>query len=323
MLDELKFVQGAVASKELVQGLTHFRIQGGHIQGFNGRIALSSPIAFAIDCTPKASTLVSAISRCEEAVQLGMTPTGRLSIKSGKFRSYVDCITDVTPHVEPEGVFVDIDGAKLLEALVKLQPFIATDAARPWSTGVLFSGTSAYATNNVVIAQCWLGAEFPTSVNIPRDAVKELIRLKKVPVKFQMSPTSLTVHYEDGRWMRTALITTDWPDLDGLLNREHHAQPVPDDFFTGLECLKPFVDKFGRVILDVGHMRTSLTKEEEGGAYELDWLTNRTSFQVDMLLSLKGVATMLDLSSYPAPCAWFGKNGMRGMVMGLHLLEDV
>ena len=48
MLNELKFVQGSVAKKELLPSLTHFKIEDGHIRGFNGTIAISAPKACAI-----------------------------------------------------------------------------------------------------------------------------------------------------------------------------------------------------------------------------------------------------------------------------------
>ena len=55
MLKELKFVQGAVSSKDFIPALTHFRIENGTVRSFNGLLALCSPIALDIDCTPKAS----------------------------------------------------------------------------------------------------------------------------------------------------------------------------------------------------------------------------------------------------------------------------
>ena len=44
MLDALKFVKGAVARKDAVAVLTHFRIQHRYIMGYNGLIALGHPL---------------------------------------------------------------------------------------------------------------------------------------------------------------------------------------------------------------------------------------------------------------------------------------
>lgn len=321
MLKKMKFVQGSVAKKDLLPALTHFRIENGHIQGFNGRIALSAPIDFDVDCTPKAEPLVRAISRCTEAVVLGMTKSGKLSVKSGKFRTYIDCVEGPTAHTQPTGDTVDIDGEVLLNALRILQPFIGNDAARPWSMGVLFDGQSAFATNNVVIAEHWLGAPFPVRVVVPRDAVKEMLRLKEAPIRFQMSNHALTAHYADGKWMMCNLIEVDWPDVRKVLDvPSQNLKAIPAEFFTGLESLKGFTDQYHRVIFDNGVMRTHAIDHEEGAGFELSWLEGKSTFSLPMISSLQGIAEKIDLSLYPKPCPWFG-GAVRGAIIGMHWLE--
>ncbi|QDP52380.1 MAG: putative beta sliding clamp [Prokaryotic dsDNA virus sp.] len=321
VLKTLRFVQGAVAKKDLVPALTHFHIENGRIQGYNGRIALSAPIELNVEANPKAAPLVRAISRCEETVQLGLTKTNRLSIKSGKFRSYIDCTDDVSAHVEPEGKFVDIDGELFIEALKKLEPLVGQDAARPWSNGILFRGQSAYATNNVILAEYWLGSPFPVEVNVPHLAIKEILRLKEPPERFQMADSSLTVHYSDGRWLRCTLIANPWPDIAPVFNVDYSAvQPIPESFFTGLDTLKDFTDKYNRIVFEPGRMRTHSIDYEEGAAFECDYIQNRSTFTLPMLQKLSGLADKLDLTAYPNPSPWMGEN-IRGVIIGLHWLE--
>lgn len=323
MLDELKFVKGSVAKKDLLPALTHFRIEASRIQGFNGKLALSTHIDFNIDCTPKASSLVNAINKCNETIQLGMTKTGRLSIKSGKFRAYVECVDGHTAHVEPEGTFVEVNGDMLLKALKLLQPFISDDAARPWANGVHFQGSSAYATNNVVMAEHWLGSPFPISVTIPRDAVAEIVRIGKAPVRFQVSENSMTFHYDDGKWARCGLISeNEWP-LEGIhkiFQDSGNQLNIPDEFFEGIDTLKPFTDRYNRVVFEKGLMRTHSLEFEEGAAFELKWLETKSTFSLPMILKLAGVAKTIDLSKYPAPCPWKGE-GIRGAIVGMHWIE--
>lgn len=73
MLTALKFCQGSIAKKDFLPALTHFRIEKGTVRGFNGMIALSSPINCDIDCTPEAIPLIKAIQNCKEAITLYMT----------------------------------------------------------------------------------------------------------------------------------------------------------------------------------------------------------------------------------------------------------
>lgn len=322
MLNELRFVQGVVAKKDFLPALTHFRIENQRVTGYNGKIALSAPINFDVDCAPKAMPLVRAIQQCEEAVQLGMTNAGRLSVKSGKFRTYIECVEGVTPHPQPDGDHVDINGEVLIDALTKLVPIVADDAARPWSNGVLFDGSSAFATNNVIVAEYWLGATFPKRICIPLHAVKEFLRIKKPPVRFQMSDSALTAHYEDGTWLRTNLIDTKWPDVRKVIDKPLSGlTAVPETFFSDLAKLKPFMDNFNRVIFKDGVMRTHAEDVEEGAMSELSWLQHNGTFSLPMLLKLEGVAEQMDLSQYPEPIAWTGKS-LRGVLVGMRWIEE-
>jgi hypothetical protein len=70
MLDALKFVRGAIARKDLVAALSHFRISGGRIKGYNGKIALCCPLPLDLDVMPKAEPFVKAIATCEQTVAI-------------------------------------------------------------------------------------------------------------------------------------------------------------------------------------------------------------------------------------------------------------
>lgn len=324
MLKELKFVKGSVAKKDLLPSLSHFRIENGRVFGYNGRIALSAPIDVTINCIPKAEPLVRAIDRCTEAVQLGLTPSGKLSVKSGKFRAYIECVEGKTPHVKPEGQYVDVNGDVLLKALKTLEPLIGDDASKQWTNGILFDGPSAFATNNVILAEYWLGAAFPIRINIPREAVKEILRIKSKPTQFQVTDSSFTVHYEDGCWLRSNLINSEWPNVVTLLNDNlpTNAVLIPETFFEDIEQIKSFTDNNNRVIFDPGIIRTHMVGSEEGAIIESTFINSQGSYVDSMLLKLKGLATKIDFTPYPdKPSPWVGES-LRGVIIGLRWLDE-
>jgi DNA polymerase III sliding clamp (beta) subunit (PCNA family) len=316
MLNELKFVQGAVAKKDYLPALTHFCIENGTVRGYNGTLALCSPIPFDIECKPKAAPMVQAIRNCTDTVVLSMTKAGRLSIKSGKFKALIDCVEGETSHVEPEGDIIEIDGQALLNAVKALQNFIGDDASRPWSNGVLLKGQSAFATNNVILVEYWTGVNFPT-LNLPRTAVREILRVDEPPILAQATDTSFTLHYSNKRWIRTQLLSTDWPDLAKILERESVQVPVNPELFVGLEVIKSFTDKMGRVTFHEGSLRTNL-EESEGADYELEGLTFPGSYNLEMLASLKDVVKTIDFTAYPRPCIFHGDR-LRGAIIGMRM----
>lgn len=317
MLKELKFVQGAVAKKDFLPAMTHFAIENGSVRSFNGMLALSSPIQCDLNCKPKGIPMVQAIGRCTETVQLSMTPTGRLAIRSGSFKAFIECIAEETPHVQPEGERIDFDGEAVLKAIKAVQPFIGNDASRPWTNGALLKGQSIYATNNVCLVEYWVGVDFPHVVNIPRQAIAEMVRINEPPSHAQLAENSLTLHYNDGRWIRTQLFNTEWPDLAKVLNRSHNAQGIPDRLFEGLETIKPFADKMGRVYIR-GNTLSTHEEPNEGASFEIDAVVPDSIFNIEMLLLLQGVAQSFDMSAHPEPGLFFGEN-LRGAIIGLRL----
>jgi len=319
VLKELKFVQGAVARKDLLPALSHFAIEGGTVRGYNGIIALSAPIALDIACKPKAEPMVRAIGNCDDTVSLSLTAGGRLSIKSGKFKAFIDCVEGETPHVMPTGQHVPINGEHLFAAVKVLSEFIGEDAARPWSNGILLRGVSAYATNNITLVEYWIGSEFPLTVCLPRMAVREMLRINEAPEGMQADEHSVTFFYSGNRWLRTQLLSTEWPDLGSVLDKGDPFAPTVEEvdtsLFEGLAVVKPFADKLGRAILKEGVLRTHVA-EGEGSLYDLTTLRANGVFNVDMLQLLQGVAQKWDLSTYPRPCFFYGDR-LRGAIIGM------
>lgn len=315
MYASLKFCAGSVAKKDFVADLKHFAIQGGRVRGFNGTLALSTPIPFDIDCTPNAEQLIKAVSKCDDTIQLSLTKAGRLSVKSAGFKAFVDCIQGETNHVEPEGEFVEFDGEVLLKGIQACAPFIGSDASRPWAGGILIKGQSMFATNNVMLVEYWLGAEFPIVVNIPRAAIREMQRINEPPINAQITTNSVTFHYSGERWLRTQLFATEWPDLSRVLNRPSEQVPIDERIFEGLESVKGFTDKMGTIFLMLDELRTH-ADEQEGAGFAMEGFGYKGKYNIDMLNLLKDTATSIDWTTYPGPCMFQGDR-IRGAIIGM------
>lgn len=317
MLKSLKFVQGSIAKKDFLPALTHFVIEMGKVRGFNGVIALCSPIPFDIACRPKADTLIKSIAACDETIQLSLTAAGRLAVKAGKLRTYIDCVQETTVHPLPEGRFVQFDGAVLLEGLKAVEPFIGNDASRKWANGVLVKDGSLFATNNVMLVQYWVGNLFDTVVNLPAVAVKEMLRINEPPAYAQLAEGSITFHYEGERWLRTQLYETEtWPDLNLVLGRPSIQTPIEEELFLAIETVKPFVGKLGTIIFNEQGITTT-TEENEGASYDVPGLAGVTGrYNIVHLELLKGAAKTIDWNGYPGPCM-FQNDRLRGAIIGV------
>lgn len=318
MIDSLKFVQGAVAKKDFVQELTHYHIEGGFIKAFNGMLGLCCPIDLDLDVKPNATQFNKAIQSCKETAALHLTDKGRLAIKSGPFRAFVDCIPGDFPEVAPEGREIPLNGG-LLKVIKTLAPFIAEDASRQWARGILLRGQSAYVTNNIVLIQHWLGYEFPVDLNIPRAAVVELIRIGEEPVSLQVGENNVTFHFEGDRWLRTQTYDLSWPDVDRVLSvGTPPTVPAPQALWEAAEDLAPFVDDLGRLFLSAGKASTS-QHDGEGASVDIPEIQHNGCFHFKQLGLVSKVVETIDFSQYPKPCPFLGKD-LRGVIIGMKVL---
>ena len=316
MLDALRFVQGAVAKKDFVAALTHYQIKNGFVKGHNGGLTLCSPIDLDIDVTPKAVTFAKAIATCKSVIQMHLTPSNRLSIKSGNFRALVDCIEEGFPHTDPEGDSIDLPNGGILKALKTLAPFIAEDASRGWARGILFRGQSAFSTNNVVLLEYWLGYEFPAEINVPRSAVMEMIRIGVDPIRMMVANNSVTFFYPEGKWLKTQLYSLEWPDLGKVLGKTNHPLLPPEGLWDALESAEPFVNKLRQVWLKNGTVSTD-SGQDAGATIDVPGIEGDLGiYNVDYLLELSEVVQAIDLTMYPNPCIFYGEN-IRGAIVGM------
>ena len=110
MLKALKFVQGAVAKKDFVPALTHFRIRNRTVTGFNGSLAICSPIPCDLDISPNATQFTKALAACTDTISLYVNAKGRLVVQSGNFQTFVDCDEPANfPDLTPRGQTTILD----------------------------------------------------------------------------------------------------------------------------------------------------------------------------------------------------------------------
>ena len=315
MLDELDFTRGAVATKDYSPALTHFHIRNGTIIGYNGAIAINAPLNLDLNCSPKAIPFVKAIQACKGGtIQLHITPNGKLAIRSGDFLVFVECIEEGYPDVKPEGEQIKFEGS-ILDAMRALEPFISIDASRPWSRGVLFRRSSAYATNNITLVEYQLTKEFSKELNVPAEAIQELLRIGREPETIQIAEGSVTFHFASGRWLKAQSLSTTWPDVSKILNRPFNPQKLPERFFTVLRDLLPFINEAEQVRFRDNKLATAQV-DDIGASMLFDGIPNGPIFNIKQLLLLENIITGIDFSLYPEPCLFSGKN-IRGAIVGM------
>lgn len=321
MLDALRFVASAVAKKDYVAELTHFKIKDGRVTGFNGVIALSTDIDVDLDIQPLASKLIAAVKACNSAIALSMTAAGKLAVRSGSFKSFVDCLPDdhLNTFVEPDGESIDL-GPGFMDAIKAVAPVMGVDASRPWFMGVKLQGASAFATNNVMLVEYWHGTPLPFDVVIPTVAINELLRIGETPTRVQITDRSLSFWFGEKRWLRTALLEGGaWPTdrMAQILGASTGEQlPIDPAFAEAVAKLKPFLGDSGTIFLSADKLATA-RNDDEGTSVEAPatGLLEMQAYHHQQLVILCEVAKTIDWTAYPGPCMFQG-GALRGALVG-------
>lgn len=195
-------------------------------QAQNGRYTVDMPTDLPV-CTVPAARLIAAWLACKGTPEPQVTDAN-LTIKAGRVRARIP-LSDggMYPRTQSNERTLDTPPgvAKLLD---RLDPFVATDASRPWATAVCLAGGYAYATNNVVLVRVPFPALLPHPVNVPQ-AVFEAVTALGEPVGLGFNGDAVTFYFEGGAWVKTQLITGDWPTktVDGLADQLSDTWEVP------------------------------------------------------------------------------------------------
>lgn len=292
----------------------YLRIAQGRMVADNGIVALSSPTTLTLNARPLGAPFLAAIKAAgKQAPAFSLTDTGRVSIRAGKLRAYVECAQDL-PEVLPQGKNVVLP-ENFMDALRKLLPLVGADPNRPWAQGVLLRGQSAYATNNIILAEHWLDQPLPELL-LPKNAVQELLRIDEVPHKALVNDAHATFFFSGDRWLLTRLYTATWPDVAQMLASvpTWNTHPVAEDFYASITTLSTLatdrsfvrftadamvVDDEERVVCEMAH----------SGA-DVEYI-----YPLTYLKMLEGIADAFDFG--PTPALWTGHQ-MRGVLLGRH-----
>ncbi len=317
MLEALRFVRGAVAQKDHIPILKHFRIQDERIQSYNGTLSLSAPITCDLTVQPLAETFVHAISLCDDTVSLHQTESGRLVVKSGDFKVYVDTSEEAFPEIKTTGETVDV--INILDAVKVLAPVMSEDASRPWSRGILFVQNSAFVTNNIVLVEHWLKHPIPRPFGLPAMAVKELLRIDEEPESIVVSSKTVTFDFTNDRKLTSSLLLiNNWPDIRSMLEIDEPGvcHNIGEEFFNTLHNLRPFTKDTRPVWLDNNQISTS-SNPEDGAHFTLPDTTGmQGTWSLEQLLKLEGIADRIAWGLTPKPCPFFG-DVVRGLIVGI------
>jgi len=316
MLEAIRTVFGAVATKDIVPILTHILIYNGRMQAGDGCVTIDCNFPSDIKpCAVPGQKLLQAVKGCGDEPGLSFTEGGKLAVKKGKFKAYLSVLPMEDFPVEKP----DADRNKAPDDFIKvvqdLRPFVSKDASRPWSMGILLKDGFAYATNNIILVRQridWSGRD----VIIPLRALDDLITMKENPLAIAGTDDSVTFFYRDSTWLKTQVLLSPWPDLAKILGSAKQPEDyVPPGFLDDVMKVKAFCSNVKFPQITIGET----VESDDGGDKAIvdGYNFPKGVFHADHLTLVLQSATKIDFSNFPAPCSFSNERGLFGVFVGV------
>lgn len=271
MKTSLKWLNEALSSKDLVTGMTHYRVQAGTIRATDGRITASHPWP-----STKEEFLVPGQ---EFEKVLGRMPDNQsptiavgednIKVKSGRFSGTIRTM----PLTEWN--YPGVDDAKwakvptgLLDLLEALRPFISDNAVQQWALCVALENGWAYATNNVAIAGAPCAGLKGISALLPVWAVDFVLGRRHDLLEWAWTENYVAFRWKNKAWMRSQLIVGKFHERAAQLVqaafKEKPSQKISPEFRAAFERVAELaedtvtvyadrvVSNFGKAIIEDG-----------------------------------------------------------------------
>lgn len=314
-IDALQFVS-LIHKNDGNLNKTHCRIENGMIYSYSEGVSIGIPIKEDLNACPHVIKFLSALKKCKEKVSITQLDSGRLSIKSGKFRAFVDCApSDTLVLVEPDQNIAIVTPV-IVTALSAVMPLLDDNppTGRSYLGGALLKKGSVIGTNGKALLEYWHGIDLPPGIIIPKSSINIIIRCSKELIGFGFSDTSATFHYDDGSFIKTQLYENNYPSTDSLFNSVGEKTNISEEFFESVSAIKDFSEE-GKIYFKKDGVYTS-KNDNDGACYEVEGVLKEGCFNYKYLESVKEYFKEISLSPDGVKLIFFG-GPCRGIIMGI------
>lgn len=312
LISALKFISAAQSKKGTTPNQTHCVMSNGMATAFDGVLTIGHPIEDDIAACPNTLLLLNALQKCGEQLSITQLDSGRLAVKSEKFKALVPCEQFATmPHMGCDVRCAVIDN-RVKTGLEMVGGLAEEDASRMVLAATLLEANTVTATNGKCLLQYWHGIDLPPNLLLPKAAVKAIVASNKNLAGFGFSSSSATFFFEDGSYIKTVLFEDSYPRVNHFFDRAVNLWPLPEDFFKAVHTLQSFSEN--RVLyFDGGAMRSDVNPEV-GASYEVPGLASGLAFNADYLMLMEMAFHKVDFAKDRA--TFFSNDEtMRGILM--------
>jgi len=208
----LAWLNEALAEKDIVAGMTYYRVENNVIKATNGRITASHPWPYDGAFLVPGNEFEKILRRMPDNPTLTVEDN-KIKLRFARFHGTIQTLPLTEwdyPGVEDAAWRPLPNG--LIDALSTLRPFISDNANQQWALCVALENGWAYATNNIAIAGMRCPELGPVMALLPVWAVDFIIGRADDLVQWSWAENYVAFRWSNGAWMRSQLIVGQFPE---------------------------------------------------------------------------------------------------------------
>ena len=306
----IRWLNEALSAKDLVTGMTYYRVKDKEIKATDGRLTASHPWPFGGEFLAPGAEFEKILRRMDGEPKIEIAENA-IKLRCGRNSGTIQTL----PLSEWD--YPGVEAAKWLpmpadlpQVLKALRPFISDNASQAWALCVALESGWAYATNNIALAgaRCQdLGA---IKALLPVWAIDFVLGRAEGLTHWSWSPNYVAFKWGNGAWMRSQLTIGQFPEKAAALVREaineKPTQIVTDEFRTAFrQCAELTEDT---VALYADHIESKFGKAEfaAGATCEVPEGSEFSLWGAKFLLPALDAATSWSPSVWPKPAPFKG-----------------
>ncbi len=320
LLAALNFVSEVKATPE--DYTRYVDLSRNYALAFNGQVAAGHPIVEDLACCPHLDRLKVALVKCGKSLALAETPNGQLSLKGEKIRAIVPCWPDARPEMQPDPAIAAVDD-RIKEAF-KVCGTLASEAAdEVICASLLLEANQCTGTNRAAILQFWHGIDLPPAMVIPKVFAAAVAKCAYPLKGFGLTwseqlgaPSSITLWFENGAWLKTQCYNDRWPPVGHLFDCPNFPIDAPAGLFEAIDAVSQFNDTDDVYFLD--NIVQSHENGEVGAQYDVPGLQGGKIFDAELIGQVAPWAAKIDLTTAPDRAFFVGgaeATPIRGVLM--------
>lgn len=304
----ISWINDALATKNLGQGMTYYRVQGGDIRATNGKITASHPWEFGGEFLVPGKEFEKVLSRMKDNVTIE-TDKQTVTLKSGRLRGAIQTLplTEWDYPAPDEAKWKKMP-KRLIEVLTALRPFILDDASQEWAKCVALQDGWAYATNNIAVA----GAECPgpKAAMLPYWAVDFILGRVDALAEWAWEEHYVAFRWGNGAWMRSQLVVGEFQARAGEMVRkastEKATQQIDAVFKTAFNQCAELSEDTVSIYADRITSGFGKAMVEDAATCEVPDGSDHSIWGAKFLLPVIAAATSWSPASWPKPALFRG-----------------